>query len=46
MNDMKQILKSESIVKEAEEKWKKYVPKIIAQAKVEKGIHVEKNCKK
>jgi len=45
MNDMKRILKSESIVKEAEEKWKKYVPKIIAQAKLEKGVHVEKKLK-
>jgi len=42
---MKRILNSESIIKEAEVKWKKYVPKIIAQAKLEKGVNVEKKLK-
>jgi len=33
MNEVKQILKSKTVIKEAEAKWKSYVPNIIAQAK-------------
>ena len=35
---MERILKSKGAIKEAEITWRKYVPKIIAQAKLEKGI--------
>ena len=38
---MEWILKSKGTIKEAEITWRKYVPKIIAQAKLEKGVNVE-----
>ena len=39
---MKRILDENAIAK-AKTKWKYYVPQIIKQAKMEKGVHVEKN---
>ena len=43
MNEVKHILKSKSIIKEPKPQWKSYTAKIIAQAKLEKGVNVEKD---
>ena len=42
---LERILKSKGAIKEAEVTWAKYVPKIIAQAKLEKGVNIEQKIR-
>ena len=44
MDEMKRIL-DENAIAEAKNKWEYYVPRIIKQAKMEKGVHVEKKIR-
>ena len=43
--DMERILKSKGAIMEAEITWRTYVPKIIAQAKLEKGVNIEEKIR-
>ena len=41
MDEMNRILDQDAI-KEAKTTWEYYVPRIVKQAKIEKGVHIEK----
>ena len=43
--DMERILKSNGAIKEAEITWRTYVPKIIAQAKLKKGVNIKEKIR-
>ena len=42
MDEMKRILSNEKAIVEAKSKWDYYIPRIIKQAKMEKGMQIEK----
>jgi len=42
MDEMKRILDNEKAIVEANSKWDYYIPCIIKQAKMEKGMQIEK----
>ena len=45
MDEMKRIL-DENVITEAKTQWEHYVPRIIKQAKMEKGVHIQKKFRK
>lgn len=42
MDEMNRILHNEKAVTEAKSKWEYYIPRIIRQAELEKGMQIEK----
>ena len=42
MDEMKRILNEEKAIAEAKAKWEYYIPRIIKQAELEKGMQIEK----
>ena len=46
MDEMNRILHNEKAVTEAKSKWEYYIPRIIRQAELEKGMQIEKKSRK
>ena len=42
MEEMKRILQDPKAIVDAKSKWEYYVPRIIKQAKIEKGMQIQK----
>ena len=42
MDEMKRIINEEKAIVEAKAKWEYYIPRIIKQAQLEKGMQIEK----